>query len=173
MRPFSQTFLALAACFLLVSGAQRAPKAASQDAQVDDTAVLAVAYQPRGFSPGLESADTILAQIREDLRLLRSTGFRSLVTYGAAGHLGKVPMIAREEGIDGTIILGVWDPLSEAVLGNAIAQAEFVDGYCVGNEGLGIRYSRDELAVAMESLRVATGRPVRGPMRGTDPNNGR
>jgi hypothetical protein len=44
---------------------------------------------------------------------------------------------------------------------NAINAAPFVDGYCIGNEGLSAgRYTRAELEEAMDELRGATGKPV-------------
>jgi exo-beta-1,3-glucanase (GH17 family) len=118
-----------------------------------------VAYQPRNFVPGPD-ATLSQEQIREDLRLLRNVGFRSLVTYGAVGNLGAIPELARREGFDGTVIMGIWDPFSNEEWANALKQAPFVDGYCLGNEGLGKRYSPDELETSFAALRRSTGRPV-------------
>jgi exo-beta-1,3-glucanase (GH17 family) len=56
--------------------------------------------------------------------------------------------------------MGIWDPASEEEWRNAIAAAPFVDAYCVGNEGLGLRYDLSELADTMARLRTATGKPV-------------
>ncbi len=120
----------------------------------------AVAYQPRDFSPVSASPPLTRERIREDLRLLRQTGFQSLVTYGSGSMLGSVPEIARQEGFSGTIIMGIWDPFSQEEWDNALAQAAWVDGYCLGNEGLGIRYSPKELAPRMATLRQLTGLPV-------------
>lgn len=100
------------------------------------------------------------AQVVEDLRLLRTNGFRSIVTYGARGVQGSIPEIARQEGFDGMVIMGIWDPFSEEEWHNAVAQAPFIDGYCLGNEGLGVRYNPEELAAKMTALRRMTGRPV-------------
>lgn len=120
----------------------------------------AVAYHPRGFSPGAEFALLSRKQIVEDLRLLRKNGFRSLVTYGANGVLGVIPEIARQEGFDGMVVMGLWDIFSEEEWINAVAQAPFVNGYCLGNEGLGVRYSTDELAAKLSEMRRVTGQPV-------------
>jgi exo-beta-1,3-glucanase (GH17 family) len=119
----------------------------------------AVAYQPRGFLPGSEKSLS-RKRITEDLRLLRKSGFRSLVTYGAKGMLGIIPEIARNEGFDGMIVMGIWDIFSKEEWNNALRQAPFVDGYCLGNEGLGIRYRPDELASKMTDMRRLTGHPV-------------
>ena len=119
-----------------------------------------VTYHPRAFLPTLENPGPTRQQVIEDLRLLRKIGFRSLVTYGADSTMGHIPGIARQEGFDGLVIMGIWNPLSEQEWRNALAEAPFVDGYCLGNEGLGVRYSPDELASRMTELRRLTGHPV-------------
>lgn len=119
-----------------------------------------VAYQPRNFSPEATPSVPSQEQVVEDLRLLRATGFHSLVTYGAQNVLGLIPKLAREQGFSGKIIMGIWDPFSKEEWDNSVAQAPFVDGYCLGNEGLGVRYSPDVLAFKMSVLRRETGRPV-------------
>jgi exo-beta-1,3-glucanase (GH17 family) len=119
----------------------------------------AVAYQPRGYLPGSDNSLS-RKQVIEDLRLLRKSGFRSLVTYGANGVMGFIPEIARNEGFDGMIVMGIWDIFSKDEWNNALKQAPYVSGYCLGNEGLGIRYSPDELAAKMDDLRRSSKLPV-------------
>jgi exo-beta-1,3-glucanase (GH17 family) len=119
-----------------------------------------VAYQPRTYTPtDIDTMPTIM-QIKEELNRLRNIGFRGLVTYSSVGTLGSVPQLARKEGFDGTVIMGIWDPASNEEWQNAIAQAPYVDGYCVGNEGLGVRYTAAELETVMSRLRKQTGIPV-------------
>ncbi len=120
----------------------------------------AIAYQPRDFSPGSEDSPSGRIQIVKELRLLHQQGFRSLVTYSSRGVLGDIPEIAREQGFSGTIIMGVWDIFSKEEWAHALDQQTFVDGYCLGNEGLGIRYTPDELAEKMTRLKGVTGKPV-------------
>ncbi len=120
----------------------------------------AIAYQPRDFSPGSEDSPSSRTQIVEELRLLYQQGFRSLVTYSSAGVLGDIPSIARAEGFSGTVIMGVWDIFSKKEWLHALAQQAFVDGYCLGNEGLGNRYTPQELAEKMTKLKEVTGKPV-------------
>jgi exo-beta-1,3-glucanase (GH17 family) len=120
----------------------------------------AVAYQPKGFTPDANAPDLTASQIRIDLRLLRNIGFRGIVTYGSKGVMGKIPEIARSEGFDGIIIMGIWDLFSIDEWQNALSQVPFVDGYCLGNEGLGVRYSADELLSQMVRLRKKTSLPV-------------
>jgi exo-beta-1,3-glucanase (GH17 family) len=120
----------------------------------------AVAYQPRNYIPSPDTDGPALAQIRSDLRLLRTFGFRGLVTYGSKGAMGLIPEIARAEGFDDIVIMGIWDLNSPEEWRNALAQASYVNGYCVGNEGLGKRYDTDELESKMVFLKKATGLPV-------------
>lgn len=148
--------LVIAVCIMLLLGCTE-----SATAILDAPSFLspAIAYQPRGFLPGSEK-NLSKKQISEDLRLLRKSGFRSLVTYGSNSALGSIPEIARNEGFDGMIVMGIWDIFSKDEWNNALKQAPFVNGYCLGNEGLGIRYSTDALESKMIELRRLTGKPV-------------
>ncbi len=120
----------------------------------------AVAYQPRAYTPGSASSGLTESQVRSDLRLLYDIGFRGIVSYGSQGVLGKIPEIARSEGFDDIVIMGIWDIFSSREWQNAVSQVRYVDGYCLGNEGLGVRYSADELYSRMNRLRSVTRRPV-------------
>ena len=119
-----------------------------------------VAYHPRSYVPDQGTSQLNEGDIIKDIRLLKSYGFRSIVTYASNGLLGLVPELARTEGFDGVIIMGIWNPSDDDEWTNALKQRDFVDGYCVGNEGLGIRYHTDLLEVKMEELRSLSGRPV-------------
>jgi exo-beta-1,3-glucanase (GH17 family) len=119
-----------------------------------------VAYQPRRFDPMDATSVLTKAQVLADLQLLRSAGFNGILTYSARGLLGMVPQLARETGFSGTIIQGVWNLESEEEWDRAVAQSAYVDGYCLGNEGLGIRYEVAGLSERMETLRAVTGKPV-------------
>jgi exo-beta-1,3-glucanase (GH17 family)/cellulose synthase/poly-beta-1,6-N-acetylglucosamine synthase-like glycosyltransferase len=120
---------------------------------------LLVTYNPTGEG-GERSALASPETIRADLAILHAAGFEGLVTYGARGNLASIPAAARAQGFDGTIVMGVWDPTAADEINAAIDQAAHVDAYCVGNEGLGLRYSRRALAATMDTIRAATGRPV-------------
>jgi len=119
-----------------------------------------ICYQPRNFDYTIGAPLPSISQIRADLRLLRSQGFRDLVTYSSCGSMGKIPELARSEGFDGTLIMGLWNPNSPEELQNAIAQSRHVNLFCVGNEGLGIRYNKEMIEKSMHQLRQATGVPV-------------
>lgn len=118
-----------------------------------------VAYSPTHFDPDagiLPSED----DIRVDLQTLHGAGFEGLVTYGSASTFRDIPRIAREIGFQG-VIMGVWSPTSAEEIANAGEVASYVDGYCVGNEGLFFgRYDLATLRIAMDDLRATTGKPV-------------
>lgn len=121
----------------------------------------AIAYQPRGFFPGAEFSPSASRQIRQEIQQLHALGFQSLVTYGARGAMGTIPQIARAEGFAGMVIMGIWDIHSKEEWENAVAQRDYVDGYCLGNEGLlFLRYTVKELEKKMAELRRDTGKPV-------------
>jgi exo-beta-1,3-glucanase (GH17 family) len=119
-----------------------------------------IGYNPSGFAPAARPSDLTESDVRRDLQLLRGAGFGGVVTYAADGALGSAPRLARELGFGGTVVMGVWDPGSQEEWDHAASQSPHVDGYCVGNEGLGIRYEPSLLADRMARLRASTGRPV-------------
>jgi exo-beta-1,3-glucanase (GH17 family) len=120
-----------------------------------------VAYSPPTGDPNANIEASIDA-IREDLEVLRDAGFSGIVTYGSGGVMGKeFPTIAQSLGFQG-IILGIWDPYSVEEISNAI-DASFLSsviGYCVGNEGLDVRYSLEDLALVIDNLHESTGKPA-------------
>ena len=142
----------------LVTGATSCRTAPASQTEIERTP--GVAYQPRGFREFPTQVYPSRASVREDLEMLHDAGFRRLVTYGAMDVLADVPRIARDVGFDAAIVMGIWDPFSPEELNNARAAAPFVDGFCVGNEGLGERYDEHELAPQLDYLRQATGKPV-------------
>ncbi len=122
----------------------------------------AICYHPRNHIPGDDEPEEnfLTEQVEKDLSLLRKYGFRSIVTYSATSNFDKIPRIARENGFDGFVIMGIWDPADEQELKNAVAQDQYINGYCVGNEGLGVRYNTDTLEAAFKYIRENTDKPV-------------
>ncbi|MCX7765705.1 MAG: hypothetical protein N2246_03245 [Candidatus Sumerlaeia bacterium] len=124
-----------------------------------------VSYSPTNMNPnqGIWPSETSL---RQDLQTLRNYGFQGIATYSAYNILGKIPQLAREIGFEG-VIMGLWNfPQVDPVAGqiewnNALLARNFVDAYCVGNEGiLAGRYSLAVVAEAVNSLRNTTRKPV-------------
>ncbi len=114
-----------------------------------------VSNPDRGIPPTTES-------IRADLRSLQEAGFTGLVTYACGGLFGReVVATAPAMGFRG-VILGVWDPTNESEVDAAVelGARDIVLGICVGNEGYRRRYTPEQLQVAMNRVRRATGKPV-------------
>lgn len=121
-----------------------------------------VAYTPTNYNPDANPrVDPSEDSIQQDLAVLQKAGFTGLVTYGASGALANVPRVAQEMNFQG-LIMGVWDPKDQNERNQAIAVKDnpVVVGYVIGNEGLGSRYSIEELRSSMNALRQATGKPV-------------
>jgi len=97
--------------------------------------------------------------IRSDLQLLYSAGFRGVVTYNSYDTFAQIPRIAKEIGFAG-VIMGIWDIESREEIMNANMAGQYVDGYCVGNEGLNSRYDLETLNEVIEGLKKSTNRPV-------------
>lgn len=128
-----------------------------------------VAYSPTHFDPTVDPVQwPSKASIREDLRVLHSVGFDGLVTYSsnyrdrdASDQTLDVAGLAQEAGFEGMIV-GIWDPTDEQELQAAEQASSYpvVVGYCVGNEGLDVRYDLDILVSTMDRLRKNTSKPV-------------
>lgn len=117
-----------------------------------------ITYAPTNFNP-LKKIYPSDSSITEDLKLLFDAGFNAVITYGSQEALAHIPRIARECGFRG-VIMGIWNFKDQVELDNAIAMAEYVDGYCVGNEGLYLRYELAELKGAISYVKSQTNRPA-------------
>ncbi len=116
-----------------------------------------IAYAPTNFNPEQDIYPSEKS-IRDDLKILYDFGFRGIVTYSAYKNLALIPQIAYETGFRG-IIMGVWDIQNKDEIMNAVLSREYVDGYCLGNEGLNSRYELDDLKDVISSLKSSTGKP--------------
>jgi exo-beta-1,3-glucanase (GH17 family) len=120
-----------------------------------------ICYTPSQCDPG-QGVYPPPDAVRADLAALRDAGFSGLITYGCKHpSLRAVVPIAAELGFRG-IIVGIWNPLDEEECAEAqnLADHDIVLGLCVGNEGLGSRYAYNELILAIDRLRTATGKPT-------------
>src|SRR3989344_4797 len=117
-----------------------------------------MAYAPTNFNPVTHQYPDE-ASLRTDLETLVRINTRGIVTYGSENSLGQVPRIAKEVGIQ-KVVMGIWDPFNQEELNNALQAPAYVDGYCVGNEGLNSRYTLGALETAITILRAQTNKPV-------------
>jgi exo-beta-1,3-glucanase (GH17 family) len=134
------------------------PKATFQEKALE---LRWVCYSPSTYVPGADSSSMpTVEDIRADLRFLHPY-FDGLITYGLGEGLARIPQIAKEEGYD-WFIAGIWDIRSEEEFSAAVdlAGRDLVDAFCVGNEGLGVRYSWEELQQVIAALKDSTGLPV-------------
>lgn len=117
-----------------------------------------VAYAPTNFDP---TRDTYPSEdsTREDLSLLYKYGFNGIVTYGTQATLAEVPRLATEVGFRG-VIMGIWDIENREEIMNAILASQYVDGYCVGNEGLNSRYDLESLDKVISNIKESTHKPA-------------
>ena len=92
------------------------------------------------------------ATIESELRFLAKQGFRGVVTYTVNGTMSQVPQIARKVGFQKAIV-GLWNPGAE--IGRIEAIKDQVDGIVVGNEGIGRRYTIDQLEGWVRQLKAS------------------
>jgi exo-beta-1,3-glucanase (GH17 family) len=116
-----------------------------------------VCYAPTNYSPRRGVYPTP-ESVRTDLQLLKASGFDGIVTYECAGPLEPVADLAQELGLK--VIQGVWGPADREELEHAIRKKDKVVAYCVGNEGLGTRYTIGELDEGLTYLSNRTGVPA-------------
>jgi len=125
----------------------------------DNKNIKWIAYAPTNFNPDLEQFPSE-ESVRADLNLLYDHNFKGIFTYGADDILGNVPRIAKEIGFP-HVVMGIWSLESPEEWNNALDAVNYVDGYCVGNEGLSAgRYTIGQLEEKLESLREATKKPA-------------
>lgn len=118
-----------------------------------------ISYSPTNYNPNTGQMPSE-ESVRNDLEVLHNAGFRGIVTYGSKGMLAEIPQIADELGLE-YVVMGIWDPEDSEEWNNAINAAPYVDGYCLGNEGLlSNRYSLEYLIEKMHELREETAKPV-------------
>ncbi|MDD2752714.1 MAG: hypothetical protein PHN59_06240, partial [Candidatus Omnitrophica bacterium] len=117
-----------------------------------------VAYAPTNFNPEKDIYPSE-ASLRQDLEVLFQSGFNAVVTYGSSASLAKIPQLAKETGFSG-VIMGVWDFENREELENAVLARDYVDGYCLGNEGLNSRYNAAQVKEAIEMIKELTGLPA-------------
>jgi exo-beta-1,3-glucanase (GH17 family) len=116
-----------------------------------------ICYAPTQYDPRRKLYPTRLT-IQQDLETIRAAGFDGVITYEYAGALENIPDQAKHLGLK--VIQGVWGPADRAELERAARLKDNVEAYCVGNEGLGSRYTIRELDQGLTYLSNSTGLPT-------------
>jgi len=142
-------------CFLWLTGTLFA---ADRDFNRKVYSLRWIAYAPTHFNPNAKLYPD-RRSLEQDLKVLRDAGFSGIITYGSEYSLAEIPEIAKALGFQG-VIMGIWDIRDSNEIASAIFMADYVDGYCVGNEGLYKRYDLDELKKAIDYIKAKTHRPA-------------
>jgi exo-beta-1,3-glucanase (GH17 family) len=116
-----------------------------------------ITYDPLHFDPSLYPNPNVDAMDRE-LKWIRDAGFDGIITFASRGAFSMIPELAKRNGL--FVIVGVWDPTDRQEITAAISKQEYTDAYCVGHNGLGKRYSYDELVKTIQYIRFRTKCPV-------------
>jgi exo-beta-1,3-glucanase (GH17 family) len=116
-----------------------------------------ITYDPMAFNP-YTSSDPDLPSMQKELAWIKNAGFTGIITFSSRGNFSRLAQLAKEQGL--STIIGVWNPTDRQELAYAIAQKDFVDGYCVGNNRLDKDYTFAELANAVQTIRFRTKKPV-------------
>ncbi len=155
--------LLFVAAVSLSSASSILPKAEKDVVPVEDFPDYTwVCYAPTHYNPN-EDLYPLEPDITADLEVLNDYVFTGVTTYGSEDSLGDIPLIADEVGGFDVFIMGIFyynDVTVQEEIENAIAAAEYVDAYCVGNEGLSDRYTIEQLEDVMDQIIAATGKPV-------------
>ncbi len=157
-----------------VSGAQAAPPPDFL-AYLQGTAPAMVAYSPTGFNPNLARTEPWpAAAIAADIAALRPA-FDGLVLYDTSAEVTPAVVEAAAGAGFRAILLGVWNPRSEAELTLAAAlirrwQDRLSFAVVLGNEGINDnRYRIEDLVAARDRLRALLGPDLRVPVSTSEP----
>lgn len=118
-----------------------------------------ISYTPRKFTVVSGRTQPVTAQdVLEDLTLLKPD-FDSLITYSCMNGLEHVPAAAEKLGYR-AVIIGIWDPGSDAEVETAIRLAgrypELIAAVAIGNEGIyAKRYGTADVEKAFLRIRKA------------------
>jgi len=116
-----------------------------------------IVYDPFRFDPN-RLPNPEVDSMRKDLGCINDAGFDGIITLSSNGTLSEIPELAKERGQ--LVIMGIWDPRDKQEVAAGISKKKFVDGYCIGHNGLGWRYEYGDLVEAIRYVRWQTDRPV-------------
>jgi exo-beta-1,3-glucanase (GH17 family) len=104
----------------------------------------------------------LMKQAGVELGWIRQAGFDGIITFSSQKDFAKIPQSAHEQGL--SVIAGIWNPKDKVEIASAFAVRQYVDGYCVGHDGLHFReisgYTMEDLERTIARLRFRTSKPV-------------
>ena len=116
-----------------------------------------ITYDPLNFDPYLDTIpDT--QSLDQEIGWIKNAGFTGIITFSSRQNFSFIPKIAKDHGLK--VIMGIWNPLDDREIKQAIDVNEFVDAYTIGHDGLNTRYSLDQLVRAIQFVRFRTHLPV-------------
>ena len=116
-----------------------------------------ITYDPLQFNPYTYTMPD-KQSMDQEMRWLKDAGFTGIITFSSTDNFALIPEIAKK--YDLKVIMGIWNPADEKEVKQAISAKEFVDAYSVGHDGLGTRYSFEQLIHTIQYVRFHTQIPV-------------
>lgn len=116
-----------------------------------------ITYDPLDFNP-YSGTTSGREAINQELGWLKEAGFTGVITFSSRDSFQIIPQLAKR--YDLKVIMGIWDPTDKQEIQQAIEAKDFVDAYSVGHDGLGVRYSYNQLVGSMQFVRFRTKLPV-------------
>ena len=116
-----------------------------------------ITYDPLHFNP-YSGTTSDQDAIDQELGWLSDASFTGVITFSSRDTFQIIPELAKRHGLK--VIMGVWNPTDKKEVQQAIAVKDFVDAYTIGHDGLGVRYSYNQLVNTMQFVRFRTRLPV-------------
>lgn len=116
-----------------------------------------ITYEPLQFNPYTYTMPD-KKSMDQEMHWLKDAGFTGIITFSTTRNFALIPDIAKK--YDLKVIMGIWNPIDENEVKHAISVNESIDAYSVGHNGLGTRYSFDQLIHTIQFVRFHTKHPV-------------
>lgn len=117
-----------------------------------------ISYSPSNCNP-LKGEMPTKQSIQDDLEIILKNGFNGIFVSSSQYFFRELPLVARGLGFKG-FIMGISDPNDEEQLKTALSMFDYIDGYCVGTNGLGVFYDAEILNRVVSLIRLGTNKPV-------------
>ncbi len=116
-----------------------------------------ISYDPLQFNPYTYTTPD-KQSMEQEMRWLKDAGFTGIITFSSSGNFELIPEIAKK--YDLKVIMGIWNITDEKEVRQALSAKKFVDAYSVGHDGLGSRYSFEQLVHTIQFIRFQSQLPV-------------